>query len=74
MGRTSKSGSEGLSKKSFTVHKHLRDPVARSLLLLSGDRKPKTTENFGIINIEMAWGFSLPFSFSGIFFEPGSHN
>lgn len=66
MGRKSKSGSEAFSKKDPTVHKHLRDPAARSLLRLSGDRKPKITENLGTINTEMA-AFPPSLPLSGIF-------
>lgn len=69
MGRKSKSGSEAFSEKDHTVHKHLRDPVARSLLRLSGDRKSK---NFSTANIEMA--SPCPPSFLWDFFEPGSYN
>lgn len=57
MGRKSKSGNEAFSKTDLTVHKHLRDPAARCLLRLSGDRKPEITENSGTINIEMAFFF-----------------
>lgn len=68
MGRKSKSGSEAFSKKGLTVHKHLRDPAARSLLCLSGGRKPKITENFDTTNIKMAFFFfSTPLPLSGIF-------
>jgi len=65
MSRKSKSRSEAFSKKGLTDHKHLRDPVASSLLRLSGDRKPSITENFGTINIEGA--FFIPLPLFGIF-------
>lgn len=74
MGRKSKSGSEAFSKTDLRVHKHLRDLAARSLLRLSGDRKPKIGINGAKVSCEMAFFHThTPFLSLG-FSEPGSYS